>query len=709
MRNHRGLFKIIVSRARHDFVVAGFCLTLLAASPLTTEAAALLISPTSGTFTVGSTFDVQILLDTEGKSVNALDIDFRFPPDRLQLVSPQTNVSVISLWTSQPQFNNQTGRVHLQGGIPRGINVASALVATLTFRVKSVGTAILHFSDTSKVLLNDGLGTNDFSRQENAVYSLVLPPPAGPIVVSETHPNQTQWYSNPNLLLTWATNEAVQNYSFVFDEEPVSIPDDRADGNRGSMVYKSVPDGKHYFHIKAFREGSWGGITHFGVNIDTEPPAGFPLEILPGKRTNVRNPVVKFSTTDTLSGIDHYELKLVSLQPLVSDRGDVGNRSLFIEAESPYILSTLDVGAYDLFIRVYDKAGNYQEIVNRLVITSRFFGFSSAEGLIIGSLAVSWLWLIGILIFVIVLLWDVAYQIRKKHLALDKAREAKELPEKINQQIEELRRYKEKYGSHKPQNKSTLPGTLLLILLLGGALFNVLEIPKVYAQMNSDEGVVELAPPYVTTLSKDVSNSEIFYVGGKTDIKDVTVTIFTQNLLSGETTSYNVVSDKRGEWFYRHNGFLSPGKYLLWTQATLGNLMSPPSPQMEIEVARTAIVFGVSRLSYEMLYFVIALFLLSVIICLICYMLYHAYHHRRKHRLLLSEIREAEESIKRGFAVLRRDIEQELAVLKNGRQSRRLTPEEERREEELYRDLKDTEQRIGKEVWDIEETENNQE
>lgn len=681
-------------------------------SPHRAEAAALLLSPTSGTFTVGSTFEVEILLDTQGKLVNALDISFRFPPDRLQLVSPRTSVSVISLWTSQPKFNNQTGSVRLQGGIPRGVNVNNALVATLTFRVKSVGTAILSFTDATRVLLNDGLGTNDFSRQENAVYSLVLPPPAGPVVVSETHPNQTQWYANGNVLLKWATNEAVQNYSYVIDEEPISVPDDSADGNRSSVIYKNVSDGKHYFHIKALREGSWGGITHFAVSIDTEPPADFPLEILPAARTSTRDPIVKFSTTDTLSGIDHYEFKLVSLQPQESGSGDVGNQALLIEAESPYILPTLEPGKYDALIHVYDKAGNFREVVKRLVITDRFFGFSSAEGLVIGSWVIGWWWLFAILILVIILLWDITYQVRKKHLALEEARKARELPEKIGKQLDELRQYKEKYGRFNvPGKKNTesgnsISGTLLLLLLIGGTLFNLFLPSKTSAEVSGGAGVTELAPPYVTTLSKDVSNSEIFYIGGKTEDAGIAVTIYTQNLTTGETTSYAVVSDKRGEWFYRHNVFLSPGKYVLWTQAKVGDLVSPPSPQLEMTVARAAIVFGVSRISYEVLFFVITLLLLAVIVFLICYMLYHYYHHKRKHKLLLMEVREAEESIKRGFAVIRRDIGRELAVLKSGKQSRKLTPEEEARELELYRDLKDTEQRIGKEVWDIEEVEN---
>ena len=49
-------------------------------------------------------------------------------------------------------------------------------------------------------------------------------------------------------------------------------------------------------------------------------------------------------------------------------------------------------------------------------------------------------------------------------------------------------------------------------------------------------------------------------------------------------------------------------------------------------------------------------------------------------------------------------IEREIALLKKA-EGRDLTAEEKAREEELYRDLKDTERRIGKEIWDIERVE----
>lgn len=701
----------ILPRILLAFFLTGFVL-FLASLPRNAHAGALLISPNGGTFTVGSTFDVQLILDTEGESVNALDVDLQFPPDKLQLVSPNTSVSVISLWTSQPQFNNQTGRVRLQGGIPRGINVKSALVATLTFRVKSIGTAIVRFTDQSRVLLNDGLGTDDLNREENAVYELVLPPPAGPTVISETHPDQSEWYSNSNVVFKWAVDDPVQNYSYVYDTEPVTNPDDSPDGTRTTVVYKNVPEGKHYFHIKALRGGAWGGVTHFGTKIDTEAPAQFPLEILPGKRTNARDIVVKFLTTDTLSGIDHYELKFVPLTP-TSD-GDVGDQPLFIEAQSPYIAPELAEGAYDIFVRAFDHAGNYREVVDRLVVTDQFFGFTTRDGFILGEFVLNWWWLFLVLLIIILTLLWLAKHYRNRHKEVHDMRESGAYPEAVNLELRELERYRTKYGSldtalsraaqtdASDTHKIPITGLLLVAALLGSMALFAAPSPRVYAQVSEDQGpAVELAPPYITTISRSVTNNEIFYVGGKTELSDMTVTIYAQNLSTGETTSYSVLSDKKGEWFYRHNNFLSPGKYVLWTQASLGDITSPPSPQIEMSVARAAIVFGVTRVSYEAIYLLALFLLLAIIALLTTYLGYHIYHHRQKHRLLQKEVRDVEESVRRGFAIIRRDIERELAVLKRGRTVESLTAEERAREAELYRDLKDAERRIGKEVWDI--------
>lgn len=243
------------------------------------------LHPTGGTYIVGSTFDVSVFLDTGGQYINALEVFLRYPPDKLQLVSPTAGSSIIDIWTTQPRYSNARGTVELRGGIPRGINVSDGLITTLTFRVKSTGSAVVRFTDETKLYLNDGQGTNVLYETNNGIYDLILPPPAGPIVVSETHPDQLRWYSNSTAVLSWANESDVDGYSYTLTKEPVVAPDDTSEGIRNSVAYKNLADGVHYFHIKALRNGKWGGVTHYALKIDTTAPAEFPLEISPSAKT----------------------------------------------------------------------------------------------------------------------------------------------------------------------------------------------------------------------------------------------------------------------------------------------------------------------------------------------------------------------------------------------------------------------------------------
>jgi hypothetical protein len=51
-------------------------------------AASLYLSPGDGVFSVGSTFEVGIYLNTGGNNANAVRADISFPPDKLQVASP---------------------------------------------------------------------------------------------------------------------------------------------------------------------------------------------------------------------------------------------------------------------------------------------------------------------------------------------------------------------------------------------------------------------------------------------------------------------------------------------------------------------------------------------------------------------------------------------------------------------------------------------
>ncbi len=649
--------------------------------PAVGQAANFYLSPSTGTYSIGSTFSVSILLDTKGESINALEVALSFPPDMLQIVSPSTGQSIIGVWTATPKFDNSNGRLELQGGIPSGITASNALVSTITFRVKSVGEGIVKFLDKSKVLLNDGLGTNVLNQTNNAVYKFKLPAPAGPTVVSDTNSDQAIWYPNKTVTLRFI-NEApgVEGYSYILSEDPTTTPDNISEGSKNSISYTNLADGVHYFHVKSLRAGVWGGTTHFAIKVDSTAPADFSIDIAPSSRTSSTQPIIQFTTTDALSGIDHYELKIIPLSTMGNGDGASG---FFIETISPYVPSVLELGSYDVVVRAYDKANNYKEITERLKITTPFFSFISSLGLRLGAWTIPWMWIWILAILILLILAYVANRVHTWRYYAHSAHEKKELPDNIVQQLEELKQYRAKYGS-----------TALLMLLVLSSLFSSFHNTAL-AQ------TAEIAPPLITTISRNISNEEIFYVGGKTDFANAKVVIYLQNLGTGETFSQYAESDNKGDWFYRHTNFLSPGNYFLWAQGKLGEELSPPGPQVKMTVNRTAVQFGGGRLSYESIYLFIIILLSLCIIGLGIYIIHHYKQGRKKHKELQKQIEDAEESIGRGFAVLKRDIEAELAVIHRAKLSAELSIEEKEKENQLLLDLEAIGKRIGKEIWEF--------
>lgn len=651
------------------------------------SAATLTVSPSTGSFTVGSTFSVSVYLNSEGQTVNTVGATMLYPADRLQLVSPSTGNSIITLWTAVPSVDNAQGKIVLQGGIPNGMRVDKGIVTTLTFRVKAVGTGFLKFSDTSRVLLNDGKGSDVLRQLNNGVFTLTLPPPAGPIVASPTHSDQSMWYNQRNAVITWTSSDPVDFFSYVLNDEPIDFPDDIPEDKRGTVEYRGLSDGIHYFHIKASHENLWGGVTHFAIKIDATPPADFPVEILPGIRTTHNQPIVQFSTTDALSGVDHYELSIIPLRindPSVKN-GAIDIQSLFIEATSPYIPPELKLGTYDIKVKAIDAARNYREVTSHLAVVSPLFSFVSNEGITVNNnITIRWLYIFGSLLLIILLLIFIIYHVRRWHARVHAQQVKKELPNHVQEQLAELQRYRSKYG--------------LLILIL---MFFVTSILPSSAEAAS----VSTTPPVITSFSNQITNDEILYVGGKSEATNGNVILYIQNLETGETFSQTTQTDASGEWFYRHNTFLPSGDYRVWMQSKQGVALSPPSPEQTIHVRTRAIQIGVSRISIEALYLIITILALMLIVVLSTYLIIHTYRAKVKHEALRKEITEAEESVKRGFAVLKRDIQSEIDLIHTIKLNKELTVEESKREKLLLEDLESVQNYIGKEIWDIEKTE----
>ena len=325
------------------------------APSVTRRHAALFFAPRTATILEGSTLQVPVFINTYNKSINTVDLQITFDAQKLAIIRPAGETSIIGIWLEPPVYSNESGTVRLVGVIPNGIVTESGLLTTLTFKALSTGTASVNVSAQSRVLANDGNGTEVSTEFDHGSYTIIPKPAEGPVVSSETHPFQEQWYNNNNPILKWEKNADVTDFSFVLDDKPFTIPDNDAKTSETTTSYQHIPDGLRYFHIKARKQGVWGSATHFLMRIDTMPPAAFepPIQMLTA--AVLHNVLISFFTTDALSGVDHYE---VGVFEKINEKN---SSPLFVQSESPYQLSSPLFGDLRVVVRAIDKAGNVRD------------------------------------------------------------------------------------------------------------------------------------------------------------------------------------------------------------------------------------------------------------------------------------------------------------------------------------------------------------
>jgi hypothetical protein len=242
--------------------------------------AELYLSPSSGSFLAGSTFTVSVFLNTGGNEINTVWADLEFPPEILQITSPTAGTSFIKEWLTPPNYSNEKGIISFRGGIPGGISTSAGLVSSITFRTVASGVAKIKFSQASKILLNDGKGTDILRNLVNGEYQILVPPPEGPVVFSPTHPNPDTWYSDSSPSFSWEKEDGVAGYSWSFSQNPQERPEGATKGLETASSFDKVGDGIWYFHIRQQKNGIWGKTSHVQVRIDTSPPGDFTPKII---------------------------------------------------------------------------------------------------------------------------------------------------------------------------------------------------------------------------------------------------------------------------------------------------------------------------------------------------------------------------------------------------------------------------------------------
>lgn len=648
--------------------------------------AGLFLSPASGTFLVGGTFDVSVILDTKGVAVNTVEVELSFPPDKLQIASPSVGKSLIELLPAPPVFSNREGKIYFVGGIPSpGIVTSQGVVLTLTFRVVSPGNAEIRFGEKTSVLANDGRGTDILGQNPSVFYRLSIPPPQGPIISSPTHPDQERWYRDPHPLFVWQKSEYADGYSFGIDKDPAGFPDATIDGTVSTAQFQSRESGIWYFHLRERAGGVWGGVSHYTVKIDIEPPAEFRVNVSPARRTTNKNPIFRFFTTDALSGFDHFEMKLIPLS-----NGNVSD-ALFFEVISPYQAINLPNGRYQAIVRALDRAGNTRDEGVSMNIVGSFTQIFSPEGIDLIIVFVPWfralliLILLLVIVFVLLILFWIHHRHHLRHAFW-----------------EDFARWFR--GSH--TSSGNIP--ILFLLCVGGIALFLLSSPATV--------MAALTPPAIQIVpAQYYSLDEALYLEGK-GLPQARVELVFERVSGGvQPVRVFIETNINGEWFFAEHLELSRGEWMVRGRSIAGEERSDWSSPRIIRAVVSGFVIGGVRVKYvPVLFSLIILFGISLV--LLAWASRKARHiqdvERREetgrqeraaaetHRI--QERRTIENALERNFADVRRRVSEELDHMEaKAHRDGALSEEEERHREKLLSELRAAEKSIEQELKHI--------
>lgn len=336
------------------------------------EAATLRLSPETGVYTAGATFTANVLINTQGKPINAADAQLSFNPRELSVVSVGKGASIFNLWTLEPTFSNSGGTVSFGGGSPSGYTGSSGNIISITFRTLAAGTPKVTFKSGS-ILAADGMGTNVLTSMNGGTYTVeaktdapapeYVPPantPGAPKVTSPTHGDQTSWYKETNAKLEWSLPSDVVAVRTLLDDARTTVPTIVYEEPISSREIKDLPQGTSYFHIQFKNKDGWGRVTHYALNIDSEEPSEFTIsEPESADPTNPARTLV-FTLKD-VSPITRYLITVDGAQPIEFKD---------LEFKKQYTLPTLQPGSHTVVVEAFDSAGNSRVATYSLEISS---------------------------------------------------------------------------------------------------------------------------------------------------------------------------------------------------------------------------------------------------------------------------------------------------------------------------------------------------
>ena len=337
------------------------------------DAADLIVSPSSQSVEVGSTFSFSLLVNSGSENINAISSVIKYPTDRIQVLGISTNNSKVGFWVQEPEFSNVSGEINLEGVVMSpGFTGIGGNIITVTARASGPGSANLDLS-SGVVLANDGSGTNVLDNLIDGSVSIQsaieIPVVETPVVEEEeeivsqptvsgdlpselsikssTHPDSDKWYSNSEPVFSWNVTSDIDAVRTLVGEFPNSEPTVVYSPPIGERDVQDMPDGVWYFHLQGRSSEGWGDVSHFKFNVDTTDPEYFDMNVLDNDDLTDPVIVIELDAEDETSGIDHYSIE-INNQFVDELSGDT----------EVFRTSPLKPGDHTIKISAVDAAGN---------------------------------------------------------------------------------------------------------------------------------------------------------------------------------------------------------------------------------------------------------------------------------------------------------------------------------------------------------------
>lgn len=328
------------------------------------------LSPSSGDYNIGQNFSVDVLVSNNVDNINGASAVVTFPSDLLEVRSVSKSGSILTIWAEEPTFSNSQGKVSMEGVLLNpGFSDQQGKVVTINFRAKSAGQATINVSSGS-VLANDGNGTNVVNNLGSASFNIKqgadvvdedpAPTPvkttqssSGAVVItSSSYPDSTKWYSTKEASFEWKLPSGTTAIRTIYDDKESTLPTRVYDPAITNRSFTVDGNGVFYMNVQARVNGSWGSISHYKFQVDTEAPYALKATFPDGDTTSNPSPSIIIEGEDKTSGLGKVSISVDGGQEVIYE----------IDSKSLYKMPKSSSGKHTAVITLYDKAGNSSKV-----------------------------------------------------------------------------------------------------------------------------------------------------------------------------------------------------------------------------------------------------------------------------------------------------------------------------------------------------------